>query len=274
MNIVAENALCSKITLTGFDLAKTLDCGQAFRWHLQPDGSFLGAAQNHAARMVQNGDEITIYSDVEDSFWLDYFDVATDYNKVKADLACVEQMKEPCRLCGGIRVLRQDGWEAIASFIISQNNNIKRISGIIERLCENFGEPISMGLYSFPPPEKLANLTPEQLAPLRCGFRARYLIDAAQKVCSGEVDIKALYTLPIDEARSMLKSIVGVGNKVADCALLFGFHRVECFPVDVWIRRALEEFFPDGLPESVLPYAGIAQQFIFDYMRTRNSEQK
>ena len=260
-----------KINITNFDLAKTLDCGQAFRWKMQPDGSFIGAAQSFAAKITQNGDEITIYSDADERFWHKYFDLDTDYAAIIEALNKVEQMKEPCRLCGGIRVLRQDGWESIASFIISQNNNIKRISGIIERLCENFGEEIGMGLYSFPSAEKIAALTVDDLAPLRCGFRARYLIDAAQKVANGEVDLNALYTLPIDEARNSLKTIVGVGNKVADCALLFGFYRVECFPVDVWIRRALEEFFPNGLPDEVIPYAGIAQQFIFDYMRTRDT---
>lgn len=265
-----SQSIC-RIIIENFDLAKTLDCGQAFRWKMQPDGSFIGAAQGIAARMEQNGDEITIYSDADEKFWHKYFDLDTDYAAIIDALNKVEQMKEPCRLCGGIRVLRQDGWESIASFIISQNNNIKRISGIIERLCENFGEEIGMGLYSFPSAEKIAALTVDDLAPLRCGFRARYLIDAAQRVANGEVDLNALYTLPIDEARAMLKTIFGVGNKVADCALLFGFYRVECFPVDVWIRRALQEFFPEGLPEEVIPYAGIAQQFIFDYMRTRDA---
>lgn len=267
----AENSLKScKLTIYSFDLAKTLDCGQAFRWKRQPDGSFVGAALSHAAKITQQNDEITIISDADESFWRGYFDVDTDYQAIIEGLSQVEQMKEPCRLCGGIRVLRQDGWEALASFIISQNNNIKRISGIIERLCESFGDEIGMGLYSFPSAERLAALTADDLAPLRCGFRARYLIDAAQKVASGEVALSELYTMPIDDARKRLKTIVGVGNKVADCALLFGFYRVECFPVDVWIRRALEEFFPSGIPEAMLPYAGIAQQFIFDYMRTRD----
>lgn len=266
----AENSLktCT-LNISSFDLEKTLDCGQAFRWKKQPDGSFVGAALSHAAKITQNNDEITIISDADEDFWREYFDVETDYMAIVSALSRVEQMKEPCRCCGKIRILKQDGWEALASFIISQNNNIKRISGIIERLCENFGDKAALGLYSFPPAERIAALTVEELAPLRCGFRARYLIDAAQKVASGEIDLQTLYTMPIDDARKTLKSIVGVGNKVADCALLFGFYRVECFPVDVWIRRAIEEFFPDGLPEDILPYAGIAQQFIFDYMRTR-----
>lgn len=264
---------CIEFELKNFSLEQTLDCGQCFRWRKTEDGSFLGAAEGNLARIYQNGDKITIYSAAEPSFWHNYFDTAADYEGMIASFSSVEQMKEPCRVAGKIRILRQDGWEAIASFILSQNNNIKRISGIIERLCETFGEEIGEGLYSFPPPEKIATCTIEDLAPLRCGFRARYLIDGAKKVCDKTVDLAALYTLPIDEARKMLKQIVGVGDKVADCALLFGFYRLECFPVDVWIRRAVAEFFPDGLPDEMLPYAGVAQQFIFHYMRTRENNE-
>jgi len=166
----SEGLSCTRFTLRNFDLAQTLDCGQCFRWKRDGDG-FIGAAQGHAARISQNGDEITVYSNAPEQFWLDYFDAAADYEGMIASFSGVEQMKEPCRIAGGIRILRQDGWEAIASFILSQNNNIKRISGIIERLCENFGEQTDLGLYSFPPPERIAACTVEELAPLRCGFR-------------------------------------------------------------------------------------------------------
>lgn len=263
---------CTKFEIKNFDLEQTLNCGQCFRWKKQEDGGFLGAALGYDAVIYQNGDEIAVYSNAEDRFWHDYFDIDADYEGMIASFSGVEQMKEPCRVAGKIRILKQDGWEAIASFILSQNNNIKRISGIIERFCETFGEPIGNGLYSFPPPERIANCTVEDLAPLRCGFRARYLIDGAKKVSDKTVDIEQLYTLPIDDARAMLKQIVGVGDKVADCALLFGFYRLECFPKDVWIRRAVAEFFPDGLPQEMLAYAGVAQQFIFHYMRTRDQQ--
>lgn len=266
--ITAENI--AKLKLSDFDLEQTLNCGQCFRWQKQEDGSFIGAAQNHAAKITQDGSIVTVISDADADFWNNYFDVSADYAAMKRTFSTVLQMQAPCEAAGKIRILRQDGWEAIASFILSQNNNIKRIAGIIERLCQTFGEPIGMGLYSFPRPERIADCSIDDLAPLRCGFRARYLIDGAKKVCGKTVDINSLYTLPLDDARAMLKKIVGVGNKVADCALLFGFYRLECFPVDVWIRRAVEEFFPDGLPDEILPYAGVAQQFIFHYMRTRN----
>lgn len=182
-------------------------------------------------------------------------------------VASIPALEPACRFAGGIRVLRQDGWEALASFILSQNNNIKRITGIIERLCCQFGNPIGGGLCAFPPPERLAGLSPEDLAPLRSGFRARYLIDAARQVTGGTVDLAALSALPTAEARAELMKIVGVGKKVADCALLFGFGHGDCFPVDVWIGRALAELLPEGLPPSLAPCAGIAQQMIFHYMR-------
>jgi len=167
----------------------------------------------------------------------------------------------------GIRVLRQDGWEALCTFILSQNNNISRIKGLVGRLCEHFGRPIPGG-FDFPTPERLAALSVLDLEPVRCGFRAKYIIDAAKAVSGGRFDLSAIYTLPIDEAFAALQSIHGVGPKVAHCALLFGFGRTECLPVDVWMRRAMDAWFPQGLPEEIQPVAGIAQQYIFHYART------
>ena len=271
---IFQNGITSALIIPGFDLEQTLNCGQSFRWRRGGDGAFIGAAGRHPARMRQQGDTVTIVSTAGESFWRHYFDVETDYCALKNLFCDTEQLVAPCRFAGGIRILRQDGWEALASFIISQNNNIKRISGIIERLCEHFGDPIGEGLYAFPPPEKLAGCTVEDLAPLRCGFLARYLIDATQKVCDGTVQLGMLAELPLDEARAMLMQVVGVGRKVADCALLFGFYRLECFPVDVWIGRALKELFADGFPEELAPYAGIAQQMLFHYMRTRPKQEQ
>ena len=154
----------------------------------------------------------------------------------------------------------------LCSFIISQNNNISRIKGIIERLCENFGEKIEGG-YTFPTAEKIASLTVEDLAPLRSGFRAKYLIDAAQKVASGAVDLYHLRYFTLDAARDELMKIKGVGPKVADCALLFSHHHDRAFPKDVWINRALDTLFGGELPEIAKDYAGIAQQYIFFYAR-------
>jgi N-glycosylase/DNA lyase len=172
----------------------------------------------------------------------------------------------------GIRILRQEKWEALCSFIISQNNHIPRIKKIVEALCELFGEQVEFDgkiYYSFPPPEKLCTLDESDLAPLKCGYRASYILSAAKAVTDGSIDLGALSQSSLDIARKELLKIHGVGNKVADCVLLFGLGLLDSFPVDVWMRRALSEHFSPDLDPSVFsPYAGIAQQYIFHYKRS------
>ena len=193
--------------------------------------------------------------------WVDYFDLNTDYSRLKELFSQDPTLKKACAFAGGIRLLRQDSWECLVSFIISQNNNIPRIKGIIDRLCEHYG-----GL--FPTAQQLAEETPDSLGYLRSGFRAKYICDAAQRVASGKTDLAQIATAPIDEARAALKEIKGVGPKVAECVLLFGMHRTEAFPVDVWIKRVMAEYYPDGFPEFAARDAGIAQQYLFHYIRS------
>lgn len=251
------------------DLAQTLDCGQSFRWK-ETEYGFFGVAYNKAVTMrLENS---TLYIDGSDeadfeNIWRKYLDLDLDYGKIKEDISLLHPvLKDACTYAPGIRILQQEPWEALCTFIISQNNNIKRIKGIVERLCESFGE--NMGdFYSFPTAEKLSKLQPDDLAPIRAGFRNKYIIDGAQKVASGEVDLEKCRTLPYEEARLELQKIKGVGVKVADCTLLFGLHRVEAFPLDVWMKRAMEVLFPTMTPEDFGPYAGIAQQYIFHYSR-------
>ncbi|MFR9191065.1 MAG: DNA-3-methyladenine glycosylase family protein, partial [Anaerotruncus massiliensis (ex Togo et al. 2019)] len=131
-----------------------------------------------------------------------------------------------------------------------------------------FGEPLGEGVHAFPSPERLAALEPDDLAPIRAGFRARYLVDAARKAASGEVDLPALAHLPLEEARGELRKITGVGAKVAECALLYGCGRVECVPIDVWVRRVLDRLYPDGLPACARGVEGLAQQYLFHAART------
>ena len=177
-------------------------------------------------------------------------------------------LKTACSYADGIRILNQEPWEALCSFIISQNNNIPRIKGIIDKLCTMFGDEIDKNLFSFPTAEKVASLSVEELAPLKSGFRAKYILDAARRVANGDVDLPSLRSLPLDEARNELMKIYGVGNKVADCTLLFGLNRIDAFPKDVWIKRAMEKLFNGSLPECASKYAGIAQQYIFYYARS------
>lgn len=256
--------------LSEFDLPHTLDCGQAFRWVCDQNGKWSGVAMNKYLELVKNADgTVILYNTSKEDFeniWRDYFDLERDYTAIVQNLSQNETLKKACEYSYGIRILNQEPFETLCSFIISQNNNIKRIKGIIERLCENFGE-YKKGYYTFPTPEKLANLTLDDLAVLRSGFRAKYLLDAAKKVVSGEVDLKNLKNLPLDEARDELMKIVGVGPKVADCCLLFSHRQAKAFPKDVWIKRAMEVLFQGELPEVAKDYAGIAQQYIFFYAR-------
>ena len=188
---------------------------------------------------------------------------------IKSSVSSNEILKKATDFSDGIHILRQEPWEAVCSFIISANNNIPRIKGIISRLCENFGKQVADGLFTFPSAERIAALTLDDLAVIKSGFRAKYILDAAQKFSRNQIDVEALYTLSIDEARNALMTIKGIGPKVADCALLFGWGRVECFPVDVWIRRAMNHFFGEnGLPNEAVEYAGIVQQYLFYWART------
>ncbi len=263
----------NNIVVTGlaeFDLARTLECGQCFRFTAREAGVYEGVAKGRLLRVAQQQESLIFYDVTPQEFeavWVDYFDLLRDYGALRSLMRGDPVLRRAADFAPGIRILRQDGWEALCSFIISQNNNIGRIRGIVQRLCESFGSPLPGGQYDFPRPEALAGLTADDLAPLRCGFRARYILDAAQKVASGQVNLAALHSLPLEQAQEELCQIVGVGPKVAQCALLFGFGRVECFPVDVWIGRAMKSLFPEGLPPETLPYAGIIQQYIFHYVR-------
>lgn len=253
------------------DLAQTLDCGQSFRWKELSDGSFEGTAYGRSVKVRLCGTDLYIDGATKSDFeniWYDYFDFSLDYGKIRDEISAIHPvLRDAAKYAPGIRILRQEPYEALCTFIISQNNNIKRIKGIVERLCECFGEPIGGGKSAFPSPEKMAGLSPDDLAPLRAGFRARYLVDAAQKVAQGEVRLEECKTLPYDSAREELMKITGVGVKVADCTLLFGMHRIEAFPIDVWMRRAMDKLFPDMDGADFGQYAGIAQQYIFHYSR-------
>lgn len=253
-----------------FSLGDILDCGQCFRWECEAPGRYRGVALGRAATITQAGDRLTFHGILPEEFhrtWFDYFDFGRDYGEVKALLSADPVMAKAIAFTPGMRVLRQDPWEALCSFIISANNNIGRIKGIVARLCALLGEPLGEELYTFPTPERLAGCSEEELAPLRCGYRARYLLDAAGLVATGELALEPLYTLPLEEARAQLRRICGVGAKVAECALLYGFARAECVPVDVWIRRALDILYPEGMPEEIAPVAGLGQQYLFHYVR-------
>lgn len=263
----------NNIYITGianFDLPHTLDCGQAFRWEEKENGIWKGVAYNKYLELEKLSDgTVILYNTTEEDFkniWTEYFDLNRNYTEIITAISGNEILKNAALYGSGIRVLNQEPWETLCSFIISQNNNIKRIKGIIERLCENFGEDMG-GYFSFPTAEKIASLTIDDLAVLRSGFRAKYILDAANKVANNEIDLYNLKNLPVDDARNELMKIKGVGPKVADCALLFSHRHIEAFPKDVWIKRAMEVLFGGELPKEAIPFAGIVQQYIFFYAR-------
>lgn len=254
-----------------FSLDETLDCGQAFRWTRLSDDSYEGFFLNR--RLVISCEDardcvFRLCGCTEDEFlsvWYDYFDLGCDYGEIKRRCCEDETLFKACSFAGGIRILRQDAWETLISFIISQNNNIPRIKGIINRLTERYGD--GEGSEKFPEACELCEETVESLGFLRAGFRAKYIIDAARKVNDGTLDLKAAAELPVDEAREALMQVKGVGPKVADCTLLFGMYRTEAFPKDVWVKRVLSQWYPNGLPDCIKGIEGIAQQYLFHYIR-------
>lgn len=263
-NIIIED-------ISNFNLDETFNCGQCFRWNKISDNYFTGIAfgkvlniYSHNNTIVFENSSITDYNNI----WHNYFDLNTDYNKIKDTISKIHPtLKIASTYAPGIRILKQDPWEALCSFIISQNNNIPRIKGIVERLCNCFGNEIQPGFFSFPSYQVISTLSKNELAPLKCGFRDNYIIDAAKKVSSGEINFEKIKELPIDLARKELMKIKGVGPKVAECTLLYGLHRLDAFPIDVWMSRALKTFFPDKSISYFGEYAGIAQQYIFHYTR-------
>lgn len=248
-----------------FNLDDTLDCGQAFRWAKTDDYTYEGFFLNTPLKISEEkgSEKLFRFHDTDEktflNTWVEYFDLNTDYGELKRRFSEDKTLSKACEFAGGIRILKQDSWEALSSFIISQNNNIPRIKGIIGRLCEHYG--------GYPLHTDMADETIESLGYLRSGFRAKYLVDAISKINSGDLNLEEISRMPIEDARKALMTIKGVGPKVAECALLFGMYRVEAFPIDVWVKRVMEQWYPNGLPDCVKGYEGIAQQYLFHFIR-------
>lgn len=260
------------ISIADFDPDAVFENGQCFRWEKTEDGVWQGIAYGRRLCLRKNGTDLLLSGTTAEEFqtiWRVYFDLDRDYQPIRTAFRKDRALARAVAFAPGLRLLRQDPWETLCSFIFSQNNNIPRIKGIISRLCTGFGAPLSGGGYTFPSPDDLAGLSVDDLAPLRCGFRAKYVLDAARKVASGAVRLDRLAELPLEEARASLQTIFGVGPKVADCTLLFGCGRMDAFPVDVWVKRILAQYYPGGFPAAFRPLGGIAQQFLFHYERCR-----
>jgi N-glycosylase/DNA lyase len=262
-----------------FDLKKIFECGQCFRWNETETGVWSGVAMGRAARVSFDGRILTIADSAPEgaeNVWQEYFDLDRDYRAARQAVAVDGYMAAAGEFGAGIRILNQDRWETLCSFIISQCNNIPRIKKIIETLCRLYGRPFSeIGgeFFSFPNAGTLAGLSPDDLAPLRCGYRAPYIISAARAVSEGRIDLDALSKGDPETALRTLKTLNGVGDKVANCAVLFGLHMLDAFPVDVWMKKAIRNHCgPDFDPSVFSPYAGIAQQYMFFYERSGSGQ--
>ena len=270
-----------------FLIWQTFDCGQCFRFDPTEDGGFDGVALGRYVRFSQpSTDRLEITgSDVADfeNIWKHYLALDDDYVSIRAGIAESTAdaagrpgapdpvMGEAMRCGSGIRILHQEPWETLCSFIVSQNNNIPRIKKIIAAMSEKYGEPLNAGgetYYAFPTAEALVDAGVGGLAELKTGFRAKYIYDAAYRTASGMLDFDEIRRADYGTAEKILCGIKGVGPKVAACTLLFGFGKTEAFPIDVWMKRVLAKYYPDGLDVGKLgKYAGIAQQYLFYYER-------
>jgi N-glycosylase/DNA lyase len=278
------------LPVVDYDLAGTLSSGQAFRWR-RHDESWVGVIGNRWVRLAAGESAIVAETakPISDWDWLEhYLQTKPDLNQVLGSFPDDEPMRAAAAACRGLRLLRQDPWECLASFILSSTKQIVQIQQIISRLCERFGEPVPTGVghapaHAFPSPSRLAGVTELELRDCKMGFRAPYLSATARAIASGQFELERLRSLPVESARAELVALPGVGRKIADCVLLFAYGFQTAFPVDVWVMRALQQlYFPRrrvSLPRlhrfaatHFGPHAGYAQQYLFHYMRTRSQD--
>ncbi len=230
------------------DLQKTLDCGQCFRWRFK-DGKWHGAADSKAITAVQDERGWLLQPCTQEefkTFWGPYLDINRDYKALEALYLGLDAQLDGALLLGrGIRILRQPFWETVVSFILSANNNIPRIQGMIERLCQAAGEPLSNGMFGFPEPAAIARLTEGELRAMGFGYRAPFIVKLAQGFVTEKWRPDDFFEGDTAEVRRKLLALPGVGPKVADCILLFGLGRLDAFPVDTWIRKILAQLDGD-----------------------------
>ena len=273
-----------------FNLKDIFECGQCFRWNKQEDGSYTGVFKHNVLNVKKEENNIIFEGicngEIEDII-IDYFDLKRNYRKIKNELSKIDKnMQESIKYGEGIRILNQDLWETIISFIISANNNIPRIKGIIERISKKYGNKIeweNKEYYTFPTAEELKDVTIEEYRELGLGFRDIRLYETTQMILSKEVNLEKLQNeKDTEKVKEELLKLSGVGPKVADCILLFStLKRFEVFPIDVWVRRVMNDLYIKNEDENKVSkkeilnlasekygnLAGIAQQYLFYWRR-------
>lgn len=271
-----------------FKVRDIFECGQCFRWNEEPDGSYTGIFGHNVLNVKEEKDiVITGICDgnIED-ICKNYFDLDRNYEEIKETLSLIDDnMKESIKYGKGIRILNQDLWEMIISFIISANNNIPRIKGIIERMSAKYGQEIKFrgtSYYTFPTIDELSQASVKDLKDLGLGFRDRYVYETTKKIKEGKINLENLKQEPTNEVRKQLLTLTGVGPKVADCIMLFStLKRFDVFPVDVWVRRVMNDLYIHNEDETKVnkkqiqeiagdkfgALEGIAQQYLFYWKR-------
>lgn len=276
--------------VNSFEPKHIFDCGQCFRWNKQEDDSYTGVVQNYVLNVKKERERIIVTGIGEENIQeicTEYFDLKRDYEEIKRRLSRVDKyLKQSISYGQGIRILNQDLWETIISFIISANNNIPRIKGIIERLSKAYGNKIEWRgkeYYTFPTIEQLSQADIKDLRALGLGFRDKYIYQTTKQIVRGQVDLKALHEEPnTQKIRKVLLSLSGIGPKVADCILLFStLKRFDVFPIDVWVRRVMNDLYIQLDDENKVSKSkieelarqkygnleGIAQQYLFYWKR-------
>lgn len=269
--------------VSDFELAHIFECGQCFRWEKEDDGSYIGVIKDGVISIKKDENKINIESSIDDENSIRYyFDLDNDYSKIKESLCRDDKNLKLASDYGyGIRILNQDSWEMLISFIISAANNIPRISKTVNNLSKQYGKEIIFKgnqYYLFPTPEELSKASVDDLRNLNLGFRDKYIYEATQMVLNGDIDLEYIKSLPYKEAKKELVKVPGVGEKVADCILLFSMQKREAFPVDTWIKKVMSELYVDSKNIKKISayaekkfgnYAGIAQQYLFYWMRNK-----
>lgn len=288
MRIVQNNIDTVIENVEDFNIEQTLECGQCFHFEKIDDMEYAVVSGQHFLHIKQNGDKLTFYNKQKEeveNYWIHYFDLDRDYSYIKAQLLEKDNvLKEMIDEMYGIRILNQEFEETLMSFIISQNKQIPHIKQIVKILSEKYGEPTQevngKAFYTFPSGEKLYSITEEEFRECKTGFRAKYLYDAVTNITDRGLSKDYFADMDIEAAKETLMQIKGVGEKVANCVLLFGLGYREAFPVDVWMKRIMEELYfeTDTSKEEIMKFAserfgkygGYAQQYLFHYGRKHN----
>lgn len=268
-----------------FDPVHIFECGQCFRWIKEDDGSYTGVAKGKVINVKKDGENIVIDNTNKEEFeniWYDYFDLGRDYTSLKKELAQHdENLKKAVDFGWGIRILQQDSWEMLISFIISSNNRIPMIQRAINNISEKYGKEIGEYrgriYFAFPSPEELSKASVEELRECKTGFRDKYIYHTNKMVIEENLNMEDFIEMDSEVCHKELMKFKGVGAKVADCIALFGMRKYDSFPVDVWVKRVMQEFY--GAEDMSLPKmrkygmelfgekAGFAQQYLFYYVR-------